>query len=152
MNRRRNAGLGRGEVAAGDNQVPPKAPPAASEMLVNPSGLANGKVRKTLVEMAQAINLQAQAMIAQVEQQGVPSENPPARTMANRLRDFTRMNPPIYTGSKIVENLEEECRVAMMHASMGLSGLMVHVQQVEESRKRKHTKTGNMSRHADKNF
>ena len=63
--------------------------------------------------------------------------------MASRLRDFTRMNPPVYTGSKIDENREEECRVAMLHVIMGLSGLMVHFQQVEESRKRKHTKVGN---------
>ena len=37
------------------------------------------------------------------------------------------MNPPIYTGSKIVENLEEECMVAMLHATMGLSSLRVNV-------------------------
>ena len=72
--------------------------------------------------------------------------------MDSRLRDFTRMNPLIYTGFKIAKNLEEECRVAMLHASMGLSSLMVHVQQVEESRKRKHTRAGNWSRQAEKNF
>ena len=30
--------------------------------------------------------------------------------------------------------------------------LMVHVEQVEESRKRKHTRVGNRSRQAEKNF
>ena len=75
--------------------------------------------------MAQDITLQAQAMTTQVEQ-----ENPPSSTMANRLRDFTKMKPPVYTGSMISKNLEEECRVYMMHASMGISRLMVHVQQV----------------------
>ena len=80
-----------------------------------------------------------------------PRENPPSITMVNWLRDFTRMNPPIYTGSKIAENLEE-CKEAMFHASMGISKLMVHVQQVEENRNRKHTRAGNRSRQAEKNF
>ena len=52
----------------------------------------------------------------------------------------------------IAEDLEEECRAAMLHDSMDLSRLMVHVQQVEESRKRKETMVGNKSRQADANF
>ena len=62
------------------------------------------------------------------------------------------MNPPVYTRSKIAENLEEECGAAMLHASMGLSRLMVHVKQVEENRNRKHTRAGNRSRQAEKNI
>ena len=46
------------------------------------------------------------------------------------------MNPPIYTGSKIAEDLEEECRAAMMYDTMDLSMLMVHVQQVEKAGRR----------------
>ena len=102
--------------------------------------------------MVQAITLQAQDMTSQIEQQGVPRKNPSSSTMASRLRNFTRMNSPIYTGSKIAENIEEECKVAMLYASMGLSRLIVHVQQVEESRNRKHTRAGNKSRQAEKNF
>ena len=71
--------------------------------------------------------------------------------MANRLRNFTKINPPVYTGSKIAKNIEVECGVAMLHASMGLSMLMVHVQQVEESKKRKHTRSRNKSTQAKKN-
>ena len=56
------------------------------------------------------------------------------------------MNPPIYTGSKIAENLKEESRAAMLHESMDFSKLMVRVQQVEENRKRKHTREGNRLR------
>ena len=72
--------------------------------------------------------------------------------MVSRLRDFTRMNPSIYTGSKIAENLEEEYRVAMLLSSMRLYRIMVHVKQVEERMKRKHTRAWNMSRQAEKNF
>ena len=42
--------------------------------------------------------------------------------------------------TKINRDLEEECRSAMLHDSIDLSRMMVHVQQVEESRKRKHTR------------
>ena len=152
MNTWRNFGHGRGESAIGGNQVPPQAPAAEMEMSVNPAGLTNGKVRTALVQMAQDITLQAHAMKAQTAQQEVHWKNPPANTMASRLRDFTRMNPPVYSGSKISEKLEEECRVSMLHACMGISRLMVHVQQVEESRKRKHTRVGDNSRQAEKNF
>ncbi|XP_069154371.1 uncharacterized protein [Solanum lycopersicum] len=65
--------------------------------------------------------------------------------MDSRLRDFTRMNPHVYTRCKIAEHLEEECREVMLHDSMDLSRLMVHVHQVEESRKRKHTRAGESS-------
>ncbi|XP_027774287.1 uncharacterized protein LOC114077987 [Solanum pennellii] len=37
----------------------------------------------------------------------------------------------------ISEDLEEECRDAMLHDSMDLSTLMVHVQQVENNRKKR---------------
>ena len=65
-------------------------------------------------------------MTDQADQQGVPTENPPANTMANRLKYFTRLNPPVYIGSKIAKDLEEECRSFMIHDSIDLSMLMVH--------------------------
>ena len=52
----------------------------------------------------------------------------------------------------IIEDLVEECREAILHDSMDLSRLMVHVQQVEESKKRKHSRVGNKARQADENF
>ncbi|TMW89631.1 hypothetical protein EJD97_016868 [Solanum chilense] len=123
MNMRRNTGGEIGGAAAGINQVPPQVPAARMEMPVNPTGFADGEVRTTLVQMAQSITLQTQSMTAQAE-----------------LRDFTRVNPPVYPRSKIAENLEEECREFMLHDSMDHCRLMVHVQQVEDNRKRKHTK------------
>ena len=70
--------------------------------------------------------------------------------MANRLSDFTRMNPPVYTGYTIAEDLEEECRAAMLHDRVEISRLMFHVQKVEKSTKRKHTREGNRSWQAEK--
>ncbi|XP_027767781.1 uncharacterized protein LOC107030326 [Solanum pennellii] len=128
--------------------------------------------------MAQAIMVQAQAMTAQVNRHDVQRDNPLVRSMADRLRDFTRMNPPIFIGAKTSEDpqefidevhkilvamgatdiekaellsrdemsrfltgingdLEEECRSVMLHDNIDLSRLMVHVQKVEDSRKRK---------------
>ena len=72
--------------------------------------------------------------------------------MVNRLSDITRMNTPVYAGSKIAEDLKKDSRAPMLHDSVDLSRLMVHVQQVEESRKRKHTRVGNRSKQAGKNF
>lgn len=70
-------------------------------MPVNRTGLTYGAVGKSLKEISQAITSQARAMTAQAEQQGFPRKDPLNSTMASRLRDFTRMNPPVYTGSKI---------------------------------------------------
>ena len=96
--------------------------------------------------MAQAITWQAHAMTSQAEQYGVPRKNPPACTMASRLRDFKNMNHFVYTGSKIAEKLEDEWKIDMMHDNVDLSRLMVYVKQVKESRKRKNTSSGNKSR------
>ncbi|XP_027772354.1 uncharacterized protein LOC114076853 [Solanum pennellii] len=133
--------------------------------------------------MAQAITMQAQAMTAQVNREDVQRENRLVRSMADRLRDFTRMNPPIFTGAKTSEDPQEfidelhKILVAMgatdiqkaelasyqlkdvaqtwckmwrdsrvlggvpvtweLFKTAFLERLMVHVQQVEDSRKRR---------------
>ncbi|TMX04117.1 hypothetical protein EJD97_011491 [Solanum chilense] len=99
MNTRRNTGVEIGGATIGVNQVPPQAPATGMEIPVNQTRLTDGEKRTNLVQMAKAITLQAHSMTAQVEQQGVPRDNPPSSTMASRLRDFTRVNPPVYTGS-----------------------------------------------------
>ncbi|TMX04584.1 hypothetical protein EJD97_007267, partial [Solanum chilense] len=101
INMKRNACGLIGGAIVGVNQVPPQVPAAGMEMSVKPNGLTDGEVRTALVDMAQPIIIQAHAKTAQAEQQGVPRENPPSSTMASRLRDFTRVNPPIYSGFKI---------------------------------------------------
>ena len=65
MNTRRNACWRVGEAAAGGNQAHPQAPAAGVQVSVNPAALTDGEVRATLVQMAQAITAQAQAITAQ---------------------------------------------------------------------------------------
>ena len=57
--------------------------------------------------MAKASSINAQSMNDKVNRQNVQRENPLVRSMADRLRDFTRMNPPIFTLSKTSEDPEE---------------------------------------------
>ncbi|XP_015087001.1 uncharacterized protein LOC107030123 [Solanum pennellii] len=107
MNTRRNVGQMRRGATAGDNQLAPQAPAEGVAMPINPSGLTYAEVRAYLAQMEQAITIQAQAMTDQVNRQNVQRENPPVRTMADRLRDFTRMNPPIFIVSKTSEDPQE---------------------------------------------
>ena len=76
-------------------------------MLVNQAWLRDADVRTALGKMAQVIILHAKVMTTQANRQEVQQENPPAHNMANMLRDFMRMNPSIFTRSKIVYCLQE---------------------------------------------
>ena len=76
-------------------------------MPIDPTALTDGEEREALVQIDQAIITQAQAMTALDTREGAPKENPHARTMARRLRDFTRMNPPVYYGFKTNEDPQE---------------------------------------------
>ena len=64
-------------------------------------------MRAALVQMAQDITTQANSIIAQATRQGDPRGNLHASTMASRLRDFTRMNPPVYFESRTIEDPQE---------------------------------------------
>ncbi|TMX04318.1 hypothetical protein EJD97_009984 [Solanum chilense] len=101
MNMSRNVGGQIGGGVGGVNQIPPQTSAVEMEMPVNPTSLTDGAVSTPLVEIAQAITLQAQAMTAQAEQQGFARKDPLDSTMASRSMDFTMINPPSYTGSKI---------------------------------------------------
>ena len=51
--------------------------------------------------------------------------------------------------SGVSKDLEDEYRAAMLHGNMDLARLMVHVQQVEESRQRKRGREGKKPRTSD---
>ena len=107
MNTRRTICHRRGVATAEDNQVPPHAPPKGVAMPVNPSRLNDAEVRASLNQMAHAITIKAQSMTELVNQQNFQRENSSVYTMADRLRDFTRMNPPIFTLYKTPEDPKE---------------------------------------------
>ena len=46
-------------------------------------------------------------MTAQANREIVPQENQHVATMAYCLRDFTRINPPTFYGSKVEENPQD---------------------------------------------
>ena len=56
---------------------------------------------------AQVVTTQAQAMASQANQVVVPRANRHVGTMASRLKDFTRMNPPTFYGFKMEEHPQE---------------------------------------------
>ena len=86
-------------------------------MPVNPDGLTDVEVQASL---SQFITMLDQAMIDQVNPQNVQSEKPPVRNMVDRLRNFTRINPSIFTSTMTREDLQEFVdNVHVMLMSMG---------------------------------
>ena len=65
------------------------SPVVADQVHGSPAGLTDGEVRKALLQMAQDITTQAQAITAQAAREGAPGENPYAGTMHSRLRIST---------------------------------------------------------------
>ncbi|TMX04808.1 hypothetical protein EJD97_004629, partial [Solanum chilense] len=100
MNTRRNAGRRVGEAATGGKKAPLQAPGAGVQVPVNPAALTVEEVRAAPVQISQAIIAQAQTITTQANREGAPRENPHAITMTRRLRDFTRMNLPVYLGCR----------------------------------------------------
>ena len=71
-------------------------------------------MRSILAQMAQSMTIQvqvatvqAQAMTTQANRDISPCPHQQVTTMAFRLRDFTRMNPPTLYGSKVDEDPQE---------------------------------------------
>ena len=62
---------------------------------------------QSITTQAQDATTQAQAMTAQANREVVPRVNQQLSTMASRLRDFTRLNPPTFYGFKVKEYSQE---------------------------------------------
>ena len=89
-------------------------------MLVNQVGLTDADVWASLDQMEQAITKQAQSITDQINRQNVIRYNPAVHSMADSLRDFMRMNPRIFIGSKTSQDpLEFEDKVHRIFVAMG---------------------------------
>ena len=53
-----------------------------------------------MISQDNAVNSQVQAMLAQMNREVGPGVPQQAKSMASRLRDFSRMNLPMFFGSK----------------------------------------------------
>ena len=72
------------------NQVPPLEQDVNDDQApVDPPHLTDGVISAALLQMDQAVTTQAQA-----NREVVPRENQQVCTIASRLKEFTRMNPP----------------------------------------------------------
>ena len=65
------------------------------------------KMDQPITTQAQAAMVQAQDMTAQANQEIAPRPYQQITTMASCLRDFSRINPPNFYGSKVDENPQE---------------------------------------------
>ena len=76
-------------------------------MPVNQVELMDGEARAALVQITQTITAQADTITTQATRECSPRENPYSTTLASTLRDFTRMNPPVYFRSRTNEYPQE---------------------------------------------
>ena len=104
---KKDSRLNAGATPQGNQNTSQLQDAANEQVLVNPPDLTDSKVWAALLQMAQAITTRAQAITAQANREVAPRENPHASTMVSRLRDFTRMNPPMYFGSKVDEDTQD---------------------------------------------
>ena len=65
------------------------------------------QMAQSMTTKAQAATVQAQAMTAQANRGVVPRPHQQVTTMASRLRNFTRMNPPTFYGSMVDEDPQQ---------------------------------------------
>ena len=90
--------------------------------MVNYPVITDNEVRTTFLNLFQAMTTQDQVLTTQIQaittqenREVSPYVNQNSSTMASRVRDFTRINPPIFFESKVNEDpqniLGEVCKI-----------------------------------------
>ena len=87
-----------GSTLQGNQNAPLVQGATNDQFPVNSQAMMVGEVRVALIQMAQDISTQAQAIKAQDNREVVPRENEHASTITNYFLDFMRVNPPMYFG------------------------------------------------------
>ncbi|TMW80599.1 hypothetical protein EJD97_017921 [Solanum chilense] len=82
------------------DQDPAKPPPMTEEDM---RAILTQKAQ-SMTTQAQPATVQAQATTPQANRDVAPRPHKKVTTMASRQRDFTRMNPPTFYGSKVDED------------------------------------------------
>ena len=86
-----------------------------NDVPVDPPNLSIRDIREALFYVARGVTTQTNLCM-------VPMMNVVERTMMSRLRDFVRMNPHIFHGSKVGENPQEFLdNVYMVLSVMGVT-------------------------------
>ncbi|TMW85924.1 hypothetical protein EJD97_022258 [Solanum chilense] len=109
-------------VGAQDNQVPQQynqVPPLekvvmGDQVLVVPPPMTDGEIKADFITLTQAMTSQdnvstsqVQAMTTQMNREVGPRLPQHTNIVASHLRDFTRMNAPIFFGSKSDEDPQD---------------------------------------------
>ncbi|XP_049345496.1 uncharacterized protein LOC125810024 [Solanum verrucosum] len=81
--------------------------PQANQALINLSAISDVEVRSAFQMLVQALKTQAQAVTAYANRDVVTHVNPNVNSATSRVRNFARMNPPEFHGSKLEENPQE---------------------------------------------
>ena len=80
------------------------------------------QIAQPITTQEQAATTQAQTMMTQDNREVIQREHQQVATISSRLRDFTRMNPPTFYGSKVEEDPQEFIdNVYKILYAMGLS-------------------------------
>ncbi|TMX03105.1 hypothetical protein EJD97_018207, partial [Solanum chilense] len=156
MNTRRAIGQRRGVAADGDNQVPPQAPAEAVAMKVNPGLRLQRTPRSLWMRCIRFWCLWGPQILRRLRWLPISSR------MLHRLGARCGRIAELSAEFQEMREAKVEKFINFKKGSMtvreyslkvvNLARIMVHVQQVEESRKRKHTRAGNTSRQAEENF